>query len=138
MKRRVFIGVFTFLAAVCLFFGGYRAGAAGTGAGSASDPLITKSYLESRLEGLSGGQTGYAKVTVKKGETLKVSEGTEFFMYTGGGQVEGSLVNLASGDVFSTGNIMVRNNLFCSLSAGSGAKLSADAVFYIKGSYTIE
>lgn len=126
---------------VGLFFGGYRAGAAGTGAGSASDPLITKSYLDSRLEGFSGASSSasYVKVTVEKGETLVFAEGTEFFMYSGAGDVSrGTLVNLSTGYVFKQGNTMVQYNLFFSGENSGGVRVTSKAVFYIKGNYTIE
>ncbi|MBP5183719.1 MAG: hypothetical protein J6113_01255 [Lachnospiraceae bacterium] len=137
MEKRIFAGVIMFLLAISLFFGGFRAGAAGTGAGSVSDPLVTKSYLERRLSEVSS--SSFVKVNVKKGQTLLVPETGRLFMYSGAGTVGGGqFVDLSTGDVFLKGNIMVKYNIFFAAEGSASISVASDAVFYVLGAYNIQ
>lgn len=139
-KKKIGI-VISFIAIIFIVFKvGLEVGAATTEPGSAGDPLITKSYLDKRLEELSGvGSGGYKKVTVKKNEALTVSEGTELILYSGSATVKGQdgLINLSSGELFKSGNTMVKYNIFLSPDSDSGIKANTTAILFIKGNYNI-
>lgn len=139
-KKKIGI-VISFIAIIFIVFKvGLEVGAATTEPGSAGDPLITKSYLDKRLEELSGGGSGgYKKVTVKKNESLTASEGTELILYSGSATVKGQdgLINLSSGELFKSGNTMVKYNIFLSPDSDSGIKANTIAILFIKGNYNI-
>ncbi len=140
MKKGVVIGIILVLLAAGVFCGGLKVGAASAGAGSVSDPLITKSYLESRLNDITGGTASFCAVEIAKGKFFYASEGTEFFLYSGSGTVTGTdgLVDLTTGELFSNGNIMVKYHLFISPGENNGIKISSAAVLYVKGSYLVK
>ena len=138
MKKVIIIAVM-FIMAAGLFFGGYRAGAAGSGAGSASDPLITKSYLETRLSQVAGTSGGYVKVAVPKNGRIKLSETGQLFLYSGAGTVsDGKFVDLSSGDLFSKGNVCVKYNIFFAAGGSASVQVTTDSVFFVLGPYSVE
>ena len=138
MKKLIIFGIMLIMAAG-VFFGGYKAGAAGSGAGSASDPLITKSYLEARLSQALGTSGGYVKVAVAKNGRIKLSETGQLFLYSGAGTVsDGKFVDLSSGDMFSKGNVCVKYNIFFAAGGTASIQVSTDSVFYVLGPYTVE
>lgn len=140
IKKKIGI-VISFIAIIFIVFKvGLEVGAATTEPGSAGDPLITKSYLDKRLEELSGGGSGgYKKVTIKKNEALTASEGTEIILYSGSATVKGQdgLINLSSGELFKSGNTMVKYNIFLSPDFDCGIKANTTAILFIKGNYNI-
>lgn len=140
IKKKIGI-VISFIAIIFIVFKvGLEVGAATTEPGSAGDPLITKSYLDKRLEELSGGGSGgYKKVTINKNEALTASEGTEIILYSGSATVKGQdgLINLSSGELFKSGNTMVKYNIFLSPDSDCGIKANTTAILFIKGNYNI-
>ena len=140
IKKKIGI-VISFIAIIFIVFKvGLEVGAATTEPDSAGDPLITKSYLNKRLEELSGGGSGgYKKVTIKKNEALTASEGTEIILYSGSATVKGQdgLINLSSGELFKSGNTMVKYNIFLSPDSDCGIKANTTAILFIKGNYNI-
>lgn len=139
-KKKVGI-IISFIAIVIIVFKvGIEVGAATSEPGSSGDPLITKSYLDKRIGEFSGGGSGgYKKVTVKKNETLTASEGTELILYSGNAAVKGQygLINLSSGELFKSGNSVVKYNIFLSPDSDCGIKANTTAIIYIKGNYNI-
>ncbi len=139
-KKKVGI-IISFIAIVIIAFKvGIEVGAATSEPGSAGDPLITKSYLDKRLDEFSGGGSGgYKKVTVNKNETLTASVGAELILYSGNATVKGrdGLINLSSGELFKSGNTVVKYNIFLSPDSDSGIKADTTAILFIKGNYNI-
>ena len=111
MKKRILYLIGMVVLGLGLFYGGITVGAATSDAGSAGDPLITQSYLELRLNEITGGNAtaSFTKVTVSKGTTFVASEGTQIVLYSGSGTVAGTdgLVDLTGGALFKEGNTMV-------------------------------
>jgi hypothetical protein len=137
--KKTIIFAIMFIMAAGVFFGGYKAGAAGGGAGSASDPLITKSYLEARLAQALGTSGGYVKVAVAKNGRIRLSETGQLFLYSGAGTVsDGKFVDLSSGDLFSKGNVCVKYNIFFAAGGSAVIQAGTDSVFYVLGPYTLE
>lgn len=128
------------IAAMCIFKLGMVAGAAGSEPGTSGDPLITKSYLDSRIKEVNQGASGaYDKVVIKKGRTVTVSTGGELLLYSGSGKVTGKsgLLNLSTGQIFKSGNTAVKYNSYMAIEKG-GVKVLSDSVLYIKGTYSIK
>ena len=60
-------------------------------------------------------------------------------MYSGAGTVsDGKFVDLSTGDVFESGNIMVKYNLFFAVESSAAILVASDAVFYVQGPCTVE
>lgn len=141
MKNKKVLLIVAFLVCICVFKVGIEVGAATSEPGSAGDPLITQSYLESRLQENSGGAgSTYKKVSIKKNSSVRVSEGTEIILYSGNATITGSngFLNLSSGELFKKGDSVVKYNIFLSPSTGNGIKATTAVTLFIKGSYTTE
>ncbi|MCR5792387.1 MAG: hypothetical protein K6G65_04390 [Lachnospiraceae bacterium] len=116
-----------------------RGEAASVTAGSSGDPLVTKSYLDSRLSGTAGLEgNGMKKVTLSKGQVLTGRAGTKIVLYSGSAEISGStgLVNLSTGEMFKKSTTAVKYNMFLSPDK-SGLKATAKCVVYISGTYSI-
>ncbi len=140
LKKKVGIIIGFIVILFVVFKVGIEVGAATSEPGSAGDPLITKSYLDKRLGESSGtGSGNYKKVTVKKNETLTAGEGTELILYSGNATVKGQdgLINLSSGELFKSGNTVVKYNIFLSPNSNCGIKATTTVTLYIKGNYKI-
>lgn len=123
---------------VFLYRAGMVKGASGSVPGSVSDPLVTKSYLEQQLAQVSGGSGAFLQVSLSKGDSVQLPAGSEVMIYSGNATVTGNdgLVNLTSGELFKSGNSLVRYNLYLSPSASSGLTASGSVIIFIRGSYT--
>lgn len=138
--KKLFLSICSILIGVFIFKVGMEVGAATSEPGSASDPLITQSYLEKRLEDFTGGSSqSFKKVSLKKGNILTADEGTELLLYSGNANIAGSkgLINTSSGELFQNGYTMVKYNNFLSPADGSGIKATTSATIFVKGSYSI-
>ena len=145
-----------FLAAVAIGAGLFSAGmafGAGNGEpGSQGDPIVTLSYLESRLAGIdnsgnvnSGGngrsangtESGFQKLTLAKGQSLSLSDGCMLIVFSGSGRIgEGSgMLNLSTGEMFESGNSAVLYTIF--MAAGNDCSLDAlsGMTVYVMGNY---
>ena len=140
ISSRVFIfAVFLIIfAAVGTIF--YRAGlakgASGGVAGSVSDPLITKSYLEEQLSKISTGS--FSKIVLSKGDQLTVNTGGQIVIYSGSAEVTGTdgLLNLTTGELFRSGNSAIRYHLYLSPADTSGIKASNSVTVFVWGGYS--
>ena len=126
---------------IFLYRAGMVKGASNSVPGSVSDPLVTKSYLEQQLAEVSGGSGGsgtFLQVSLSKGDSIQLASGSELMLYSGNATVTGSdgLVNLTAGELFKSGNSIVRYNLYLSPSGSSGLTASGNVVVFIRGSYT--
>jgi hypothetical protein len=146
-KKKLMIVIVVGILCAGLFRAGMVVGAASSEPGSEGDPLITQSYLESRLKEVGAGtSTGsdssdiYKKEVLDKNKELTVSAGGEIVLFSGNASVVGKngLVNLSSGELFKTGNSAVKYNIYLSPASSSGMKASSSVTVFIKGSYSIK
>ena len=154
------IAVIALLALGCgIFRAGMAYGAGGAEPGSQGDPIVTLSYLNSRLaslEGNSGGgnagqgtegtQTGssggFARVELIKGQTLKLADGSLLTVYSGNGVVTVSgngagLMNLSGQELFGDGTSAVLYSVFMGVGEGSGIRANGSMTLYVSGDYEL-
>ncbi len=142
ISGRIFIfAVFLmiFAAAGTIFYrAGLAKGASGGVAGSVSDPLITKSYLEEQLSKISGGTGSFSKIVLSKGDQLTVNTGGQIVIYSGSAEVTGTdgLLNLTTGELFRSGNSAIRYHLYLSPADTSGIKASNSVTVFVWGGYS--
>ena len=154
MKSKIIAGIEIFAVTAAMLTAVTAFGAAGT----QDDPLVSKSYVDDKinqvLEIVNGGSvstdgtiapsgTSYQPVYVSVGQVILGGEGTELILRSGKGNIyiEGvdGLVdsttgkNLTSGDAATTNHMMIvpRND-------GRGVKVTEAAWFLVKGDYTIQ
>lgn len=118
------------LAGTVLFCSGMTVGAATNEPGSAGDPLITRSYLEQQLA-LTG--SGYECITLKKGETLFLSQGAQVILYTGTAEVEGSLIDTTQGSLASAGAKVQKYHSYLAPADESGFTAEGTCVIFLSG-----
>lgn len=161
MKNKKLI---TVLAAVLILAIGVGVGAYAAGAfGTQSDPLVTKSYLDSvltpklqsdyqtkldsqynaleqKIAGMSASLEGnFSQVNLASGKTLKGSVGCEIILRSGSAVSAGSgtLSDVTGGSAISAGNAVSANHLLVAGTEGDGVKASGAVILLVKGSYTI-
>lgn len=125
--------------AVCFitFRAGMYVGAADQEAGSISDPLVTKSYLDSRLAQASGTMT---KVTLQKGAVLNASEGAMMIVYSGNGTVSGSgngLINVTTGELTVAGISLAKYNTYLFSDVATTVTASSTMTVFVTGTYSV-
>ncbi len=129
-RNRLWITGGAVLAGALLFCSGMTVGAATNEPGSAGDPLITLSYLEQQLEGVGGG---YECITLKKGETLSLAQGTQVILYTGNASVTGSLIDTTSGSLTAAGKKAEKYHSYLAPADGSGFTADTTCVIFLSG-----
>lgn len=152
-KNKAILSFGILLTVLLLTFGVFKAGmavgAATNEPGSAGDPLVTQSYLEKRIKENTGKSesvdsaanagTSYKKVTVDSGKTIMGSAGTEFIIYSGSGTITGTsgVINLTSGEKFSSGNTAVKYSIYLVPDNNCGIRVTSKSVIFAKGNYKI-
>ncbi len=119
------------------FRAGVKVGAADSEPGSVGDPLVSKSYLDSRLNGLNGVMT---KVTLSKGAVLTASEGASIIVYSGNGTVSGNgagLVNVTAGEMTATGISLGKYSTYLFPDAATSITAGSDMVVFVTGTYQV-
>lgn len=157
MKNKISIIINIGLVMVVAFmvFGNFSVG---NNPGGSSDPIVTQSYVEARLQALndtlqtqinsiklSGGGTdqGFEVVAVSAGQTVYLQENSQFILRTGeataiAGQ-GGGLANLTSGVDLQTGDSVPRNHLLLiPRSDGRGVVFLKDAYIMVRGGYEVK
>ena len=145
-----------FLAAVAvgagLFSAGMAFGAGNGEPGSQGDPIVTLSYLESRLAGLGNGQNAYPgenspeagetdtcfrKISLTKGQSIDIAEGTMLIVYSGNGRICGGsgMLNLSTGEMFENGTSAVLYTIFMAVGDDSSLEALSSMTVYLMGSY---
>ncbi len=125
----------------------------GADAGSEADPLVSKSYVDDKIEqvlaqiGQGSGSTSSASstftpVSVAVGKTIIGGEGTEMILRAGkaGVVISGSegITDATTGQTLYNGHSASLNHLTIIPRAdGRGFKVTEAAWFMVKGSYTI-
>lgn len=130
-RNRLWMAGAAVLTGTVLFCSGIQVGAATNEPGSAGDPLITRSYLEAQLEGIG---SGFECITVKKGETLSLSQGAQVILYTGSASVMGSLIDMTAGSLSAAGTKAVKYHSYLATADGSGFTADATCVIFLSGS----
>lgn len=122
--------------------------------GSATDPIVTQSYVESRLEALSasiddklkentGASLQFDVVQVFEGQTIHLEANSQFILRAGeataiAGQ-GGGLSDLTIGVDLATGESIVKNHyLLVPKSDGRGVFMKTMGWVMISGGYTVE
>jgi len=118
------------LAGTVLFCSGMTVGAATNEPGSAGDPLITRSYLEQQLAGVGNG---YECITIKKGETLFLSQGAQVLLYTGTASVEGTLIDITEGNLAAAGTKVQKYHSYLAPADESGFTAEGTCVIFLAG-----
>ena len=127
------------LALTGAFFLGRHVGASNGTPGSVSDPLVTKSYLDSRLSETGSGSgavsAGFKKASVKKGATLSCNYGAVIVLYKGSASVSnaGSLINLTGGTVFNKGDTIAKYESYLIPESGCGVTADSDSIIFVLG-----
>lgn len=144
MKNKKSIAIALILATcISTFYMGTKVGASNNEPGSVGDPLITESYLEKRLEEVNGSSTStsssYKKVTVESGKVITLTEGSTTVVYSGSGTITsgGELINLATSELFVSGNSTVKYASMLAVKNNVGIKATGSMVVYVSGSYKI-
>ncbi|MGN0160282.1 MAG: hypothetical protein ACI4AQ_02720 [Lachnospiraceae bacterium] len=137
MKKTACAAVAAVLCLTVVFSMGVKVGAAGNEPGSIGDPLVTKSYLDSRLGNASGVMT---KVTIAKGGVLTASEGAMIILFSGNGTVSGSgtgLVDVTAGEIASSGISLAKYHNYLFPDAATTVTASSNMVVFVTGSYNV-
>lgn len=156
MKKRLLIFMIATLSAIALFGGGYAFGAGSAQPGSQGDPLVTLSYLESRLADIAGNaatntgnagtasgnvnSAGFTRIDLTKGQSLILSDGSEMVVYSGNGTVLGTtgMMSLTGAEMFPAGTSVVLYTQFLGIGGNSGVKAGGNMTIYIRGGYKVE
>ncbi len=118
------------LTGTLLFCSGMTVGAATNEPGSAGDPLITRSYLEAELEGFTGG---FECITLSKGETMTVKQGTQLILYTGTAKIVGSMIDTTDGNLVGNGTKTVKYHTYLAPADESGFTADTTCVIFLAG-----
>ena len=124
-------------------------GAAGYEPGSAEDPVVTKSYVDSQIAaalkgvGTGGSSATFKPVFVEAGKKLIGGEGTELILRSGSALAVASgqdgLSDATEGKDLKGGFAVTRNHLLLIPRAdGRGISAAEDIWVMVKGTYTIE
>ena len=127
-KRTLGITGSAIVVGILLFCSGVNVGASTNEPGSASDPLITKSYLEAQLKEVGGG---YDCITLAKGESIEFTQGTQVILYTGSAKIKGNLVDITDGVLCSEGTKVTRYHSYLVPADESGFKAEATCVIFL-------
>lgn len=125
------------LCLVASFGLGMQVGAAGNEPGSLGDPLVTKSYLDSRLGNATGVMT---KVTLAKGSSLTAAEGATVIIFSGNGAVDGSgagMVDVTAGEIATAGISLAKYHTYLFPDAATSIKAGSNMVVFVTGSYNV-
>lgn len=149
--KRWLIGFLSVMASVTMVMGSVYA----ADAGSEGDPLVSKSYVDDRIEQVlsrigqssggtaTGASTTFTPVSVAVGQTIVGGEGTEIILRAGKASVviKGSegISDVTTGQTLYNGHSATLNHLnIVSRADGRGFKVTEAAWFLVKGSYTIQ
>ncbi len=135
-KRKVLVFA---LALIVVFGAGLGIGgyAATNQPGSAADPVITKSYLDSKISEFNKAST-FKDVTLVSGSTLSLAKGATFVVVSGSGKSTAGLSDITLGKALAKGKAVNKNHNYLVKSASTGIKATSDSVVYVCGEYTIK
>ena len=156
MKRKLIAGLEIFFATAAVLATVTAFGAAG----SEDDPLVSKSYVDDKinqvLEIVNGGSVSldssgsmsasgasYTPVYASVGQVVLGGEGTEIILRSGKGNIyitgADGIVDSTTGQNLTNGDTATKNHMMIvPRDDGRGVKVTEAAWFLIKGDYTIE
>ncbi len=152
MKKKLLTGIEILIATVMVI----GVTAYGNSAGSEGDPLVSKSYVDDKInQVISMISTGtatavvdskggsYVPVYASVGQTVIGGEGTEIILRSGKGNVVISgadgIVDATTGGNLTSGKAAVKNHIMIVPRAdGRGIKVTEAAWFLIKGDYSVK
>lgn len=149
-RRLTIIGI----AAAVMLFAGVLAYAAGN-YGSKTDPLITKSYLDSvvqpqmeselkqqlseaeqQMRNTTPGE--FTEISLSSGQTLRCGTGCEFLLCSGSATALSDLVDTTAGGSVGSGGALSANHLYISVSDSGGLMVGGSAKILVSGTYSVE
>ena len=130
-KKILWITGIFIVTGILLFYSGMSVGAATGEPGSASDPLITRSYLESQLKGIGNG---YTCITLTKGQSIEFKQGTQVILYTGSAKIQGNLVDVTDGVLCNAGAKVTRYHSYLVPADESGFLAESTCVIFLSES----
>lgn len=144
MDKKVLTGVLVLLIALGMVLNGAGIFGAESGAGTAADPIVTKSYVDELFASLSSeSQSGnFQVVEVSAGAKLIGGAGTELIVRGGKATaidngIDG-ISDLTAGKDLKTGNAVSLNHLLLvPKDDGRGLYCEARSWVMVKGTYTI-
>ncbi len=112
-------------------------------AGSDSDPLVSKSYLDAVIMPQVSQKTTFSVVEVNKGKTIYGESGTEMIIRQGGGTIvateAGGICDSTVGTDLSNKTTAPSNHLLIiPVGDGRGIKTNAYTLVMVKGGYSIK
>ena len=140
MKRKLIIGLQAIAVTVVAVVGTAFA----ADAGSASDPVASKSYVDDKINQVTEASgSSYVPVSVPVGKVLYGAEGSEIILRSGKGTIYTAgvdgVVDATTGANLKTGATAVANHILIVPRAdGRGVNVSEAAWFLVKGGYSIK
>ncbi|MFC4769990.1 hypothetical protein [Effusibacillus consociatus] len=148
-KRTAFLGTMVLTLGVGFMLGQVGKATNDAVPGSADDPVVTKSYVDSKLAGGTPGTAAgsFAVVKMQQGQILKASTeaGLEVILRNGTATAisgpGGGLSDVTAGVDLNTGNAVATNHLLLfARNDGRGLKITSggDSYLVVRGAYTIQ
>lgn len=111
--------------------------------GDESDPLISKSYIDSQIIPYVDKASTFSVVTLPQGSVLVGEAGCELILRMGTATViateKGGLCDTTIGGDWPNGSAVPSNhNLIVPLSDGRGISADTDVILMVKGSYSLK
>ncbi|MBL0385489.1 hypothetical protein JJB07_02405 [Tumebacillus sp. ITR2] len=157
-KALTFLGTMVLTLAIGVTIGQVSKADAPSAPGSADDPIVTKSYVDQKLAGVSngggGGNTGggtpastdasYKVVTLSAGQSIKGGEGSELILRGGTATAiassNGGVSDVTGGADLAQGDKVELNHLLLTpRNDGRGMKVgNGTAYVMVRGTYTVQ
>jgi len=114
--------------------------------GSEDDPVVTKSYVDSKIAGISHGENTaatYTAISIEAGQTLLGKEGTEIILRSGEATAldngTNGISDVTAGTELWSGNAVNANHLLLiPREDGRGIKATTIIWVMVRGGYTIQ
>lgn len=110
--------------------------------GSAEDPLISKSYIDTSLIPYVNQVSSFSVVNLKAGQLLIGNAGCEIILRMGTATIiateKGGICDVTIGGDWPNGSpVPANHNLIVPVSDGRGVKAETDIILMVKGTYTL-
>lgn len=138
MKKKLLIIGLTLVAIV-----GISAIAIAATPGGESDPVVTKSYVDQKIAGVSANGSTYVATLIPQGKSLIGGEGTEIILRSGKATAVATGVNgvtdiTGAKDLKNGEAVTLEHLLIVPRDDGRGIKASVDSYVLVRGKYTIK
>lgn len=135
------------IAALVIVMGTYAISqAAESTPGSESDPVVSKSYVDSeiaKIKASAGGSQSFQAISVKAGQKVLGGDGTEIILRSGEAKSisnqNNGIADLTAGkDLMGSQNIVLNHLLMVPRNDGRGILATTDIWIMVKGAYTLQ